>query len=70
MSMPKRPDEIALWAAFGPDAEHRTPREAGRALGIPFGRVEYLCEKWSRQGVYDYGVCVDLGWKEPACPAR
>jgi hypothetical protein len=24
-----------------------------------------LCtlEKWSRKGLYDYGVCLDLGWK-------
>ena len=63
MSIPKRSDEVALWAAFGEEAQHRTPREAGQALDIPAGRVEYLCEKWTRQGVYDYGVACDLGWK-------
>lgn len=61
--MPTRPDEEALWAAFGATAEHRTPREAGQALGIPTKRVAYLCEKWAQQGRYDYGVIVDLGWK-------
>lgn len=66
MNMPKRPDEIALWNAFGPGTAHEWPRHAGRALGIPPRRVEYLCEKWSRQRVYDYGTCCDLGWKEAA----
>ena len=21
-------------------------------------------EKWSRKGIYDYGCCLDLGWKK------
>lgn len=63
MSIPKRADETTLWEAFGPGAQHRTPRDAGAALGIPRGRVDYLCEKWARKGAYDYGVCADLGWK-------
>jgi hypothetical protein len=65
----KKPDEIALWDAFGDGAPHQWPRDAGIALGIPSGRVEYLCEKWSRQGVYDYGVAASLGWKEPVVHA-
>lgn len=40
------------------------PRDAGEALGIPWKRVAYICEKWSRKGWYDYGVTVDLGWLE------
>lgn len=64
MSTPKRPDEIALWRAFGDNGEpHRTPRDAATALGIPAGRAAHLCEKWVDKGVYDYGVNVLLGWK-------
>lgn len=64
MSTPVRLDEQALWAAFGTSGEpHRWPRDAARALGIPHGRAEYLCEKWARKGVYDYGVSAQLGWK-------
>lgn len=62
--MPKRPDEVALWAAFGDGAEHRWPRDAAAALGIPAGRLEYLCNKWADQGIYEYGTSADLGWKE------
>jgi hypothetical protein len=59
----RRTDELVLWNGFGAGAWHRTPRDAGIALGIPRKRVNYLCLKWTRQGRYDYGVCVDLGWK-------
>lgn len=38
------------------------PRDAGERLDIPPNRVHYLCEKWARQGRYDYGVAHDLGW--------
>ena len=60
----ERQDERELWAAFGDGTPNSTPREAGFALGIPSKRVAYLCLKWSRQRRYDYGVTVDLGWKE------
>lgn len=64
MSIPPRADEAALWAAFGTDGEpHQWPRDAAAALGIPTGRAEYLCEKWARKGVYEYGVAAQLGWK-------
>lgn len=59
-----KPDERALWAAI----QHReqgmnvSPRAAGRRLGIHPRRVEYLCEKWARLGIYDWGVVCDLGW--------
>lgn len=62
-SMTRRPDEVELWNAFGLDAEYHWPREAAAALGIPRGRAEYLCEKWARQGILDYGVSALLGWK-------
>ncbi len=54
-----KPDEVALWARV---LAGETPRLAGEALSIPPKRVDFLCGKWARQGIYDYGVCVDLGW--------
>lgn len=29
---------------------------------IPHKRCWYYLEKWNRQGFYDYGVTLDLGW--------
>lgn len=55
-------DEKALWAAI--QAPGITPRFAGRFLGIPPRRVRYLCEKWARRRLYNYGVSSDLGWVE------
>jgi hypothetical protein len=57
--MPKREDEQALWAALMTGEQ---PRYAGRRLGMPPRRVEYLCNKWADKGVYEYGVVYDLGW--------
>lgn len=34
------------------------PKQAHRTL-----------EKWSGKGIYDYGVCLDLGWKYADAPA-
>jgi hypothetical protein len=61
--MPKRPDEVALWNAFGTGAEHETVRAAAAALDIPAGRVYYLCCKWAEKGIYEWGSFADLGWK-------
>lgn len=67
--MTRKPDELALWNAFGEDPEqHVWPRYAGIALNMPPRRVQYLCEKWARQGIYDYGVACDLGWKVATQP--
>lgn len=60
----QRQDERELWNAFGDGAQYQWPREAGFALGIPSKRVAYLCLKWAKQRRYDYGVSVDIGWKE------
>ena len=57
----KRPDEIALWDSFPVPFEF--PRDAAAALGMPPRRLYYLCVKWSNQGIYDYGVSADMGWK-------
>ena len=59
MNVPRRPDEVALWAEV---AAGRRPRAAGLQLGIPHGRVLYLCEKWGRLGIFTWGVTADLGW--------
>ena len=55
-------DEKALWESF--PSPFKYPRDAGLALDIPYKRVLYLCEKWSRQKRYNYGTAADLGWKE------
>lgn len=54
-----KPDEEALWKAL---EQGEWPRDAGRRLGINGKRVQYLCEKWAKKGIYDYGVSSDLGW--------
>lgn len=54
-----RDDERQLWEAI---QSGRWPRDAGQELGMHWKRVVYLCEKWTRQGKYDYGVSPDLGW--------
>ena len=56
-----RADERALWDAL---LAGEWPRDAGRRLGIPHNRVRYLCEKWGRRGIYNWGVVYDLGWPE------
>lgn len=56
-------DEKLLWESFGEGTLYRTPREAGQALGMAEKRWIYLCYKWDEAGLYDYGVSVDLGWK-------
>lgn len=57
-----RDDERALYAAL---LDGELPRYAGHRLGIPPARTEYLCLKWARKRIYDYGVVCDLGWPEP-----
>lgn len=59
MNGQQKPDEAALWAAL---LAGEWPRDAGARLNIPPNRVRYICLKWSRKGIYDYGVTYDLGW--------
>ena len=54
-----REDETELWQGL---VNGEAPRYAGVRLGMSRKRVEYLCEKWARQGKYDFGVVHDLGW--------
>lgn len=57
-------DADRLWAAFGKGKEHQWPREAGKALGMTPKQIDDVCEFWARDDTkYEYGVCVDLGWK-------
>lgn len=64
MSTPKKPDEYELWRSFGQgDEPFRYPAEAAEALGIPFNRMRYLCLKWARAGIYEYGTWFGHGWK-------
>lgn len=46
-----------------------TPRQVIAYLGIPPKRARYWLEKWARQGGYEYGVAVDLGWITPPTSA-
>jgi len=54
-----KPDERALWAAV---EAGEWPRDAAARLGIPRRRLEYLCAKWGRRDIYNWGVTIDLGW--------
>jgi hypothetical protein len=64
-----KPDEAALLDAVKkirhlPVEARPSVRELGQQLGIAPKRVCYLCEKWTLQGIYNYGVSCDLGWLE------
>lgn len=61
-----RRDERALWTLVV--VSGLTPRAAGDLLDMHTKRVAYLCQKWARVGIYDYGVTVDLG--QPTTVAR
>lgn len=39
-----------------------TVRELGARLGMHRKRVNAICEKWIRQGWYECGIAVDMGW--------
>lgn len=57
---PPRPDETGLWKLVHECGVK--PRHGAGIMGMNHKRLWYLCEKWSRQGKYDYGVSCDLGW--------
>ena len=61
--------ERRLWNAIrGIGQDGPTPREIIEEL-VSGGTIRHrkqawrTLEKWSRQGKYDYGVTLDLGWK-------
>lgn len=61
-----KPEEAAF------QAKCREYRKQGKTIRdcvndtpeIPFKRKIYWIEKWSDKGIYNYGVCLDLGWFE------
>jgi len=48
-------------AADGPFAD-----AVGASLGIHPKRVDYLLQKWTDKGWWNYGVSARSGWLEPA----
>lgn len=34
-------------------------------IGINHKRCWYLLDKWSKKGLYEWGVTIDLGWLTP-----
>jgi hypothetical protein len=39
-----------------------TPRKAIESLPINEKRAHYLLLKWTDKRIYEFGVCLDLGW--------
>lgn len=76
MSTPIRPDEAELWQLVlrhctvqpGPHTGV-SPRDllVDEMIDIAPKRAWYLYEKWSDQGLYEWGVTIDLGWVEACC---
>lgn len=44
-----------------------TPRDLISEPGFPLNhkRAWFLLGKWADKGIYEYGVCLDLGWLTP-----
>lgn len=67
-----KPDERQLWRmiALLHDAPHleRTPRAilAAHPTLMHPKRMWAMLDKWVGRGLYEYGVCLDLGWLTPA----
>lgn len=67
-----KPDELELLRAFWASSCGKpyhcgvTLRGLAEQQGMHWKRVQYLAWKWSDRGLYDYGVCADLGWLEVA----
>ena len=66
-----KPDEERLWEELVKLGGLRrgngwrvitTVREKVKELGIPEKRAEYILEKWTAKGWYEYGVNVFYGW--------
>lgn len=53
-------DRLLDWLKEHPAAR---PRDAKFThLDIPAKRIDYMCKKWLKNGFYNYGVSIDLGW--------
>lgn len=67
-------DELSLWRAVrlvgsalkvvDDDGKELTPRSVISSLGCAVHpkRAHRWLEKWADRGLYEYGVCLDLGW--------
>lgn len=65
--MSAKPDEILLFRRMRLERGHPMGRrlfvdEVGAELGIHAKRVEYLLDKWSERGWWDYGISARTGW--------
>lgn len=61
-----KPDEAMFLKACQEQCQNtmgrRLPRDIYNELGMNWKRACAILAKWSRNGWYDYGVNVDLGW--------
>lgn len=57
-----KPDEQQLFRAIAAMKEGQCVRDIIAQLGINHKRAWSLLEKWERNGWYEYGVSLDLGW--------
>ena len=67
-----KPDELKLFLALADEhggpynpSQGKFARDIGKEMGMHPKRINYLCEKWTQKGRYEYGTCVDLGWLTP-----
>jgi len=61
-------DEVCLFAKLkeqvlkaGP-SRHVDARHVAEQIGIPEKRLQYILEKWTDKGWWDYGVSACTGW--------
>ena len=57
-------DERRLLRAMQERTQYEPPRDTIARLGIPPERADTILQKWVRNGWYDYGDVLDMGWIE------
>jgi hypothetical protein len=66
--MTRKPDEIELFQRIKSKLPNVTTRVIVEQMvmenKINFKRAIYILEKWSGQGIYEYGVSCLAGWLE------
>lgn len=63
--MTKRNDEIELMDELMKRTDSGASSdmlEIIEDMGMNLKRAAYICEKWNRQGIYEYGINVMHGW--------
>lgn len=79
MTRPRREDEVGLYRRLkGLAAKHdnkygrqpgiRGVEDAARDLRIPDRRLDYILNKWTGKGWWNWGICAAGGWFEPESP--